>query len=129
MKKTIEFEQDNFSIEVDGVEYDIPKRTQATETKIQDFIKTKDTRNDIDNYKMFFEILFGREKAKQLTAKGKDENLDKLDKILSVCFDLYYYDKNRALEEKMEKDFEQIKPILDTIEKTKNIPASVIKNV
>lgn len=117
MKHVIEFEQDNISIEVNGKEYEIPKRTEAIESKIHDFDRTRDTRSDLDNYKLIFEILFGKTASKELTAKGKDENLDLLNKIYLKSIELYYIEKTKAEEERIEETIEKLQPLMKDVGK------------
>lgn len=123
MKKTlIKFEEVEKAIEFKGKVYDIPPRTNRTESALKEWSDHNRTTVPLfEAYLEVFTILFGVNSAIEIVGDEESCNLDIMSKIYNVSMELYYEEKVRQDQEKIKRQFNEIHPSLVSVEKAANI--------
>lgn len=106
------FEEKHHIIEIDGIEYEIPQRTQF----IEDELKKRDEEmaglSEFENNIRVLEILFGKENAEKMFPDKESTNLDKLLKCVNFSLALYRTESFNIKNEPMKKDIQEVKDTL-----------------
>lgn len=130
MKKIkLEYEEKHHIIEVDGIEYAIPQRTDAVEQKLLEHNQNVHNMSEYDGNMSLLGILFGKKNAKRMFPDKETTNLDKLAKCVKMSLAAYRADFNNIMSETPAIDTEQLQSLLIQFEKTLNATSGALRNV
>lgn len=116
MSKTkLNYTEKHHFLEVDGIEYEIPQRTASIMQKIEEHDEDMQNHDEYENNIALLEILFGKEKVKQMFPEGKDANLDKLYMCVKYALALFNADLNKIQAEEINDKIKEMQPMLDKV--------------
>lgn len=113
-----DFENTGRFLTIDGIDYEIPKRTSEIQSKLE--AHDKKQWEEYEGYLDIVNIIFGKENTKKIFNKGKHESLDMMNKVCVYALALYYADKKLLEEEKINEVMEQITPLSEKINSMAN---------
>lgn len=127
MQKTVfEFEEKRHIIVVDGIEYEIPQRTAAIESKIEELNLKVSEMTEFEGNMGYLEILFGKANAKKMFPDKETTNLDKLAKCTKMSLAAYRATYNSIMNTDFETTAKEVVPVLKQIEKTVKASAKAL---
>ncbi len=107
------------TIEVDGKQYEIARRTQRVQNEINAWAERRETLTDLESFEFLFELLLGTEAKNTLVEAGEDADIDYLNEILDAVYELFYLEKNKQQMETMRKQMASLQPVLDKVPQVK----------
>lgn len=112
----IEFEKKERAIElIDGTILDIPERTKAVDDKVQEVLRSRETKKEYDFLVAILEALFGKDGVKLIIPDSKNVNLDYLSAVYVTSVNLFYEDKNETEHREMMKKVDELEPLTDKL--------------
>ena len=116
MALKIEFEKKERAIElIDGTILDIPERTKAVDDKVQEVLRSRESKKEYDFLVAILEALFGKDGVKLIIPDSKNVNLDYLSAVYVTSVNLFYEDKNEAEHKEMMKRVDELEPLTDKL--------------
>lgn len=110
-----EFEEKKHILEVDGVEYIIPQRTEKIEQQLRDHDKKLNDMTEYEANLNTLEILFGNDATKKMFPEKDTINLDKLAKCVKYALALYRAEQTAIREEEIKKKLDAVQPLLKSV--------------
>ncbi len=127
MQRTVlDFEEKHHILVVDGVEYEIPQRTVAIESKIEELNLKVSEMSEFEGNMGYLEILFGMANAKKMFPDKETTNLDKLSKCTKMSLAAYRATYNSIMNTDFEATVKEVMPVLKQIEKTVKTSAKAL---
>ncbi len=116
MKVDLSLAMRDVSVEIDGMEFPVAKRTVRTDRQLTKLLERYQAEKDtIKPYEMWLEaigILLGEDVRAMLFAAGEDENLDRMEAIYWGV--LRAYSRNR-MDMEQERNSRQVEQLRETI--------------
>lgn len=114
-KVKFEYTEKHHILEVDGVEYEIPQRTEKLAAKIREHDTKLPEMSEYEANISLLEILFGKANAKKMFPDKENTNLDKLARCTKFATALFLADYTATRDEKVKDMLAEINPFLDKL--------------
>lgn len=104
MKKVVlDYKEKHHILSVDGIDYEIPRRTAEIMEKIKENNEKVEKTSEYDSNMNLLSILFGEKAAKQMFPDKETTDLDKLVKCSRIAVALFMSEMNIILNENISK--------------------------
>lgn len=110
-----EFEEKKHILQIDGVDYVIPQRTEKIECKLREHDKRLDNMSELEANFNTLEILFGNDAANKMFPEKDAINLDKLAKCVKYALALYRAEQTAIREEEIKEKLDAVQPLLKSV--------------
>ena len=115
-------------VEIDGEEYEVAENTIATFEKIDKVMTDMVGKPTFRVWMAVIEILLGKTAYKKIFSDGKNENIDRIERIYEGVMKAYRYNSETFREEqeqeKSDNVADRIKPITDMVKELNKLEGS-----
>ena len=110
-----EFEEKKHILQIDGVDYAIPQRTEKIEKKLREHDARLNSMSELEANFNTLEILFGNDAANKMFPKKETTNLDKLAKCVKYALALYRAEQTAIRDEEIKEKINAVQPLLKSV--------------
>lgn len=117
----IDTDIERMSVEIEGEEYEVAEKTVAVADAL---IAAAEKNADKPNYKIWMadlEVLLGKDTVRKLFPGGKNENLDRMQRIHAGVLEAFDYNSRAMQDAQVERQREMLEPVNDFMRRTAQV--------